>query len=68
MTTPGTAHTPLDLYFYNFSEPRMVTWWNDTIMFGENGMGSPHVDGFFVDDDAFGREHPQLYVHSGACS
>ena len=42
----------------------MATFWNDTIFFGKNGVGSPHVDGFFVDDDAFGREHPTL---SQAC-
>lgn len=61
----GTVHPPMDLYFYNYSEPAMTAFWNDTVMFGANGMGSPHVDGFFVDDDAFGREHPLLRNNTG---
>ena len=28
-------------------------------------MSSPHVDGFFIDDDAYGREHPTLQNDTG---
>ena len=34
-------------------------------MFGKHGLSSPHVDGFFIDDDAFGREHPTLAQSCG---
>lgn len=61
----GSAHTPLDQYFFNFSEPATARLWNDTVLFGEHGLGSPHVDGFFIDDDAFGREHPTLQHDCG---
>ena len=61
----GSVHSPLDQYFFNFSEPATAALWNDTVLFGEHGLGSPDVDGFFVDDDAFGREHPTLPERCG---
>jgi hypothetical protein len=61
----GSVHSPLDQFFFNFSEPAMARFWNDTALFGTHGFASPHVDGFFIDDDAFGREHPTLQKDCG---
>lgn len=61
----GSAHTPLDQYFWNFSEPSTSRMWNATVLFGEHALSSPYVDGFFIDDDAFGREHPTLQNDTG---
>lgn len=61
----GTEHSPLDQFFFNFSEPATERFWNDTAIFGKHGFASPHVDGFFIDDDAFGREHPTLQTDCG---
>ena len=61
----GTEHSPLDQFFFNFSDVLTSRFWNDTIIFGKHGFGSPYVDGFFIDDDAFGREHPTLQTDCG---
>ena len=69
------VHIPnKDQFFFNFSNPAMASWWNDTLMLGPHAVsGSAQtrccgavVDGIFVDDSTgLGTEHTPMVRRCG---
>ena len=65
--TPGAAARNIyytqahegNQYMWNYSNPEAVKYKVDVVVFGQNGIGSPYVDGMFFDDPGPSTaEHP----------
>ena len=51
---------------WNYSHPEAAAYFANVVVMGENGVGSHHVDGMFLDDPGPSTsEHPmQEYTHT----